>query len=155
MVYFFEGIMKTNNLIAVILTLILGVMLIIFRSFFLNVAMSIIGIALIVWAIIDAINHKWTFFVIKLLIGIALIILGWLVTKIILYILAGLILCYAIYQIFLLINSNCKKWQIFVQPALLFLVALLLLLKGFDWAFMIAGLALIVQSGLSLITFIR
>ena len=147
--------MKTNTLYSAILTIVLGALLIIFKSFLLNIVMTVLGAGIIVWAIMDAINKKWTYFAVKTVVGIALIVLSWLITTVILYVLAGLILCYAVYQIYLLISSKNKKWELFVQPILLFLVAVLLLFKGFNWAFLVAGIVLIAQGIISLVYYLK
>ncbi|MBE7061022.1 MAG: hypothetical protein E7382_00630 [Clostridiales bacterium] len=141
----------SSNLITAVLTIVLGALLIIFKGFILNIAMTIVGVGLIVWAVIDALDKKWTPAIIKGVAGVLLIVLGWLITGIILYVLAGLLLVYAVYQIYLLVTAKKKKWELFVQPVLFALIAILFFLQGFGWAFVVAGIILVIQGILALI----
>ena len=117
--------------------------------------MTILGVGLLVWAIIDFLNEKRTPAIIKAIVGVVIIVLGWLITDIVLYVFAGLLLVYAVCELYELIKAKKKGFELFVQPLLYLVAAILLLLKGFGWAFVIAGVVLIVQGGLSVFNLLK
>lgn len=147
--------MKTSNLIVAILTIVLGILLIAFKGVIINVAMTIIGAGLIVWAVIDAVNNNWTPAIIKAVGGVLLIVLGWLIANVVLYVLAGALLIYAIYQGYLLVSSRCKDLELIIQPVLFALVAILFFIQGFNWVFVLAGILLLVEGILSLLALVN
>lgn len=146
---------QSTNLIVAILTIVLGALLVIYKESILNIAITILGVGLIAWAVFDYLNKNVTPAIIKAVIGVIIIVLGWLITDIVLFIFAGLLLVYAIFELYELIKAKKKGWELFVQPLLYLVAAVLLLLKGFDWPFMIAGIALIIQGGISLFNLLR
>ena len=141
----------SSNLITAILTIALGVLLAVFKEGIIGIAMTVLGVGLIIWAIIDLIDKKMEPAIIKAVAGVAVILLGWLVASIVLFVFAGLLLIYAIYKIYLLIKAKKKKWDLFVQPVLYAIAAVLFLLNGYGWAFIAAGIVLIVQGALALV----
>lgn len=145
----------SSNLITAILTVVLGVLLVVFKASILNIAMTVLGAGLIIWAIIDLLDKNYTPAIIKAVVGVAIIVLGWVAVTIVLFVLAGLLLVYALYQIYLLITAKKKKWELFVQPVLFAVAAILFFLSGADWAFIAAGIVLIVQGALALVACLR
>ena len=145
----------SSNLITAILTIALGVLLAVFKEGIIGIAMTVLGVGLIIWAIIDFLDKKMEPAIIKAVAGVAVILLGWLVASIVLFVFAGLLLIYAIYQIYLLIKAKKKKWDLFVQPVLYAIAAVLFLFNGYGWAFIAAGVVLIVQGALALVACIK
>ena len=141
----------SSNLITAILTIALGVLLAVFKEGIIGIAMTVLGVGLIIWAIIDFLDKKMETAIIKAVAGVAVILLGWLVASIVLFVFAGLLLIYAIYQIYLLLKAKKKKWDLFVQPVLYAIAAVLFLFNGYGWAFIAAGIVLIVQGVLALV----
>ena len=84
----------SSNLITAILTIALGVLLAVFKEGIIGIAMTVLGVGLIIWAIIDLIDKKMEPAIIKAVAGVAVILLGWLVASIVLFVFAGLLLIY-------------------------------------------------------------
>ena len=83
---------KTEKIIAAVLTMVVGVLLIVMKDNFIGVLMSVIGLGLIVFGIVDAIEGAIPPAVVKMVGGLLVIICGWLVVEAVLYLLAAIIL---------------------------------------------------------------
>ena len=103
---------QSTNLIVAILTIVLGALLVIYKDSILNILMTILGVGLLVWAIIDFLNEKRTPAIIKAIVGVVIIVLGWLITDIVLYVFAGLLLVYAVCELYELIKAKKKGFCI-------------------------------------------
>lgn len=145
----------STNLITAILTVVLGIMLLLFKDTVIDIAMTVIGVGLIVWAVFDFLDKNPSSAIVKAIVGVVIIVLGWLITDIVLYVLAGILLAYAVYEIYLLIKAKRKTWEAFVQPILFAVIAVLFFLKGFDWSFIVAGVILIIQGAVALFDCIK
>ena len=73
-----------KNLFSAILYIVIGVLLIIFKSETIGWAMTIAGILFVVSGILDIIKKNYTGGGISLAIGLAILILGWVAAKIVL-----------------------------------------------------------------------
>ena len=84
---------KKNNseLFSALLYIIIGALLIIFRSQTLGWAMTIAGIFFVVSGVLDLIKQNWTGGAVSLIIGIAILVLGWVAAAIVLLVLGILI----------------------------------------------------------------
>ena len=102
---------KTNSeLFSSLLYLIVGLLLVIFRSQTLGWAMTIAGIVFIVAGVIDILKKNFGGGAISLIIGIAILILGWVAAKIVLLVLGILI---AIKGIIAFFNVKCYIMQVY------------------------------------------
>ena len=83
---------KSNSeLFSSLLYIIIGVLLIVFRSQTLGWAMTIVGALFVLSGILDLIRMNWAGGAVSLIIGIAILVLGWTATKIVLLVLGILI----------------------------------------------------------------
>ena len=143
---------KNRELFSALLYIVVGVLLVIFRSQTLNWAMTVAGVVFVVAGILDLVKKNWTGGAISLLIGVAVIVLGWLLIEIVLLILGILI---AIKGIVALINEiKGKKVSVLgvLFPCLTVLVGLVLAFgNGLDILIVIAGVLLIVNGALGLV----
>ncbi len=147
---------KNRELFSALLYIVVGVLLVIFRSQTLNWAMTVAGVVFVVSGILDLVKKNWAGGAISLVIGVAIILLGWFLFEIVLLILGILI---AIKGIVALINElKGKKVTVLgvLFPALTILVGLVLAFgNGLDILIVIAGILLAVNGVLGLIESIK
>ncbi|MBQ9782518.1 MAG: DUF308 domain-containing protein, partial [Clostridia bacterium] len=123
-----------------------------------GIAMTVLGVGLIVWAVLDLIDKNNTSGIIKLIAGIVVIVFGWTLASIVLYVMAALLLVYAVYQLYQLITGKVKDFVKFIEPGVMALIAILLLFNQggtIAWVFIVAGIFLIVEGALALINCIK
>ena len=97
---------KNSELIASLLYIIIGVLLMIFRSQTLGWAMTIAGVFFVVCGVLELVRQNWVGGAVSLIIGIAILVLGWLAAQIVLLVLGILI---AVKGVVALINVLKKK----------------------------------------------
>ena len=82
---------KNSELFASILYIIIGALLMVFKSETLGWAMTVAGVFFIISGVLDVIKRNFIGGGISLVIGIAILVLGWLVVEIVLLVLGVLI----------------------------------------------------------------
>ena len=97
---------KNSELISSLLYIIIGVLLMIFRSQTLGWAMTIAGVFFVVCGVLELVRQNWVGGAVSLIIGIAILVLGWLAATIVLLVLGILI---AVKGVVALINVLKKK----------------------------------------------
>ena len=148
---------KVNNeLFSSILYIVVGVILAIFQGDTLDWAMTIAGIFFIVSGILDLVKQNWAGGAVSLIIGIAILVLGWVATTIVIIVLGVLI---AIKGVVALIDVFRKD----NKSALDFVFAILTVVLGIALAFggllniliLIVGILLAIDGVLGLIASIK
>lgn len=92
-----------------ILYIVLGTLLVIFRSQMLNWAMTLAGIFFIVSGIIDVSKRRTLSGAVSLIIGIAILVLGWTLTNIVLLVLGVLIAVKGLVELLEVLSSKKKR----------------------------------------------
>ena len=139
---------KKNNseLFSSLLYIIIGVLLVIFRSQTLNWAMTIAGIIFIVSGVLDLIKNNWTGGAVSLIIGIAILVLGWLATTIVLLVLGILIAVKGIVALIDVFKKSKKNALELVFPILSIVVGLMLAFgNALDIMILIVGILLAID----------
>ena len=144
---------KTNSeLFSSLLYILLGVLLVVFKSQTLGWAMTIAGIIFVISGALDLIKKNWAGGAVSLIIGIAILVLGWVAAKIVLLVLGIMI---AIKGIVALINVFKQKKANALQivfPILTVIVGLMLAFgNALDIMIIIVGVLLIVDGVLGFI----
>ena len=149
-----------NKLITAAILIVIGVLFLALKGGVISIAMTVFGALLIIQAVLSALEKDYTTTIIKGAMGIGVIIFGWAFVKIALYILAGVLLVYGVLQLIdaikalpTLKNTTAKVVE-FIQPAVFIVIAVSLLFNQggtVSFAFILAGIFLIVQGVLSLI----
>ena len=145
---------KKNNseLFSSLLYILIGVLLIIFKAETIGWAMTIAGIFFIVSGALDLIKQNWAGGAVSLIIGIAILVLGWVAAKIVLLVLGIMI---AIKGIIALIEAFKKKNTNaldIIFPVLTVIVGLVLAFgNGLDILIVITGALLALDGVLGLI----
>ena len=149
---------KKNNseLFSSILYIIIGVLLVIFRSQTLGWAMTIAGIFFIVSGALDLIKQNWTGGAVSLIIGIAILVLGWLAAAIVLLVLGILIAIKGVIALIEVLKKKKKNALDFVFPALTIAVGVLLAFgRGLDIMIIIVGVLLAIDGVIGLVASLK
>ena len=144
---------KSNSeLFSSLLYILIGALLVVFRSQTLGWAMTIAGVLFIIFGILDLIKGNFAGGAISLIIGIAILVLGWTATKIVLLVLGIMI---ALKGVIAFINAlRARKKNLFkiIFPVFSVVVGLMLAFgNGLDIIIMVAGVMLIIDGILGLI----
>ena len=144
---------KNSELFSSLLYIIIGVLLIVFKSETIGCAMTIAGIIFVISGILDFVKQNFAGGAISLIIGIAILVLGWLAAKIVLLVLGILI---AVKGLVALIEEfRRKKLSVFgILFAILTIIVGLMLAfgNGLDILILLCGIFLIVDGVLGLIS---
>jgi hypothetical protein len=151
---------KTEKLIAALLTIALCVLFLVLKGGVINVAMTVLGVALIVLGVLDFAAKNVPLGVIKAIVGVLVIVFGWFLEIAVLYIVGGLLLVVGVLGIFELCKHKVGFKGVdallqYVKPLICILIGVLLFLSGFDWVFIIVGVVTVVEGGILLIDAIR
>ena len=146
---------KKNNseLFSSLLYIIIGALLIIFRSQTLGWAMTIAGIFFVVSGVLDLLKQNWTGGAVSLIIGIAILVLGWVATAIVLLVLGILIAIKGIIALINILQRKKKNALDLVFPVLTVVVGLLLAFgNGLDIMIIIVGILMAVDGVIGLVS---
>ena len=137
---------KNSELFSSVLYLIVGLLLVIFRSETIGWAMTIAGIVFIVSGILDLVKKNWAGGGVSLVIGIAILVLGWVAAAIVLLVLGILIAIKGIVALIEVFKKDKKNALDFVFPALTVVVGLMLAFgNGLDVMIIIVGVLLMID----------
>lgn len=144
---------KSNSeLFASMLYVIIGVLLIVFRSQTLGWAMTISGIVFMISGLLDLLKKNWAGGAVSLIIGLAIIILGWTATQIVLLVLGILIAIKGIVALIDALRASNKTLFGILFPILSIVVGLMLAFgNGLDIMIVIVGILLAVDGVVGLI----
>ena len=143
---------KNSELFSSLLYIIIGVLLVVFRSQTLGWAMTIAGIVFIVSGALDLIKKNWTGGAVSLVIGIAILVLGWTAAQIVLLVLGVLIAVKGVVALLDVLKKNKKNALEIVYPVLSVVVGILLAFgNGLDIMLIIVGVLLASDGALGLV----
>ncbi|MBQ8566540.1 MAG: DUF308 domain-containing protein [Clostridia bacterium] len=148
---------KTNSeLISSLLYIIIGVILVIFRSETLGWAMTIAGVFFVICGIIDLVKTNWAGGAVSLIIGIAILVLGWAATKIVLLVLGILITVKSIVLLVSVLKAKKKNALDIVFPIISAVVGIMLAFgNGLDIMIIIVGVLLAIDGVIGLVGSIK
>lgn len=144
---------KTNSeLFSSILYIVIGALLVIFKSETLNWVMTIAGVLFVVSGVLDLIKKNISGGIVSIIIGIAILVLGWLATKVVLLILGILIAIKGVVALLNVFKKQDKKILDFLFPVLSVVVGLMLAFgNGLNVMIIIVGVLLVVNGVLGLV----
>ena len=134
-----------------------GLLLCLLKGEVISIVLSIIGILVLVSAFFDWKNQRTNAGIVKLVVGICILLFGWLFVNLALFLLAAVIIIIGLKKIMQVkeqspVNlSKQDKVVVYAKPVLTVLAgAILLLNQGgvIDWIFMVVGILLIVEGAL-------
>ena len=154
--------MKNANsakLLSAALTILVGVLFLIWKGTIISVAMTVIGVLLIVSAIVNLARKRYTVGVVGAVFGVMVLCFGWLFLSVALYVLAAILLIYGILLLIEIARRGLSRIGVLAaivrlsQPIICILVAGCLLFNqggAVDWVFILSGIFLIVEGVLAL-----
>ena len=148
---------KTNAaLFSSLLYIIIGLLLVIFRSQTLNWAMTVAGVIFVISGILELVKKNWTGGAVSLIIGVAILVLGWLATQIVLLVLGILIAVKGVFALIDAIKASKKNALDLVFPILTIVVgAALAFGNALDIMIIIVGVLLTIDGVLGLISSLK
>lgn len=142
----------SSELSSSLLYIIIGVLLVIFRSQTLGWAMTIAGIIFVISGILDLVKQNWVGGAVSLIIGISILILGWAAAQIVLLVLGILIAIKGIVSLIDVLKKKRKSALMILYPILSIVVGLMLAFgNGLDIVIIIVGVLLIVDGVIGLL----
>ena len=144
---------KSNSeIFSSLLYILIGALLVIFRSQTLGWAMTIGGALFIIFGILDLIKSNFAGGAVSLIIGIAILVLGWTATKIVLLVLGIMIALKGLIAFIDALRARKKNFFKIIFPIFSVVVGLMLAFgNGLDIIIMVAGIMLIVDGILGVI----
>lgn len=144
---------KTNSEpFSSLLYIIIGVLLVIFRSQTLGWAMTIAGIIFVISGILDLVKKNWAGGAVSLIIGLVILILGWAAAQIVLLVLGILIAVKGVVALIDVLKKSKKSVLEILFPILSVVVGLMLAFgNALDIMIVIVGVLLIVDGIIGLL----
>ena len=146
--------LSSDKLIEGALTILLGILFLILQGEVIKVAMTILGVVLIVMAVLDLLDHQTFPAIVKAVFGVVVLIFGWALTTAALYILAAVLLIWGIYELYAKLKIHLKGNSVgltvtlYIAPILNIVLGLLLLFNQSGtvaWIFIVVGVLLIID----------
>ena len=142
---------QNTELFSSLLYIIIGVLLVVFRSQTLNWAMTIIGAFFVISGALDLIKQNYAGGAVSLAIGIAILVLGWLAVGIVLLVLGILIAVKGVVALLDVFKKSKKNALEIVFPILSVIAGLMLAFgRGLDIMIVIVGVLLAIDGVIGL-----
>ncbi len=145
---------KKQNLIASAVSIALGALLIAMKGNIISIALTVIGVALIAFAVIDILQGVKTLAVIKGVFGVCILVFGWVFINLALYIVGGFMIASGLMQIVnrhkpgnVIYSKKQENLELIKSIAVILAGGCLLFNQGaaVDWVFVVAGVLLIIE----------
>lgn len=148
-----------NKIISSVVLIILGIMLIVMKDSVISFALTLIGVTLLISAIIDFSQHMTHMGSAKTVMGIVIIVFGWIFVSTALYVLA---ICLTIQGIFQIIDTHRMRSAVpkgfrrafsYLTPIASVIAGIFLMFNPggtVSWIFIISGILLVAEGVLSL-----
>ena len=150
---------KTNlnsALFTSILYIIIGLLLIIFRSETLGWAMTIAGVIFVISGVLEIIKKNYVGGAVSLVIGVAILVLGWFATGIVLLVLGVLIAIKGVLELLPLLKQKKLDVKALIVSIVTIVVGLLLAFgNGLDIIIVITGILLAADGVFGLISALK
>lgn len=141
-----------TELFSSLLYVIIGALLVIFRSATLGWAMTAAGIFFIISGALDLVKKNTVGGAVSIIIGIAILVLGWTLTTIVLLVLGILIAVKGLILLFNVLNKKKKNILEILYPIMSVIVGLLLAFgNGLDLMIIITGVLLIIDGAVGVV----
>ena len=141
-----------SELFSSILYVVIGLLLVIFQSKTLEWAMTAAGVFFVVSGILDLIKKNWTGGAVSLIIGIAILVLGWLATAIVLLVLGILIAVKGVVALIDVFKNKPQNALEIVFPILTVVTGLVLAFgNGLNILIIITGILLAIDGAIGIV----
>ena len=150
---------KRGNPVAAIASVVLGILLIILKNDVISIALTVLGAAVLISAIVDFTGKRTNSAVIQAVIGVCILVFGWVFVNLALYVFAAALLIVGLLQIVDIGKSGAgcpakAGLTVYLKPAVTVLAGACLLLNQsgtIAWVFVVSGILLIAEGVLELI----
>jgi hypothetical protein len=140
-----------EGLVMALFMVALGILFLVMKSGVIGLAVTILGVALLVSAVLDFLNKDLTSCIIKAVIGVCVLVFGHLFVDVAVIVVAAVVLVYGVLELFELIKAKKKDVACYIKPAVIVVIAAALLISKwlvFDWLFIVIGVLFLVEGGL-------
>lgn len=138
----------SNGVVYALLYIVLGVLFIVFKSGMLNWLMTIAGIVFIALGIFDIIKKRLTQGIIEAVIGVVIILGGWLFVEIVLLVFGALLIVKGVTDLIKACQSKSKDFSKILCAVITAIVGILLVVAKWvtlDWFFIVLGAVFIID----------
>ena len=143
---------KHSELVSSLLYILIGALLVIFQDRTIGWAMTVMGALFIVFGILDLVRSNWGGGAVSLIIGIAILVLGWVVTEIVLLVFGVLIALKGVIALIDALRASKKDVLDIVFSILTIVIGLMLAFgNGLNVLIIIAGVMLMFNGILGLL----
>ena len=147
---------SSSALISSLLLLTVGILMVVFRSATLQWAMTFVGAVFILSGLLDIARRNTVGGAVGLIVGIAILVLGWTVTQIVLLVLGVIIAFKGIVALFEVMQRKKPRLGEILFPILTVVLGLVLAFgNGLDYIIFIIGVLLIADGVVGLIGCIK
>lgn len=150
---------KKEEIISAIASIIIGVLFIVMKDRIIGVAITVLGVVVLISALMDFLAKMTNLAIIKAVVGVCILVFGWLFVNLALYILAAGIILMGLLQISgvhknMPVNlTSGEKCMEYLKPVVTVVAGACLLLNQsgtISWVFIATGVLLILQGIMSL-----
>jgi len=143
---------KNSELLSSIILILVGVLLAIFRDNVLQWLMTAVGAVFIVLGVLDVVKKNWVNGAVSIIIGAAIVVLGWTLTSIVLIVLGVLLAIKSIISLYEIVKSKKKNvMELVYAIAGIFLGVMLAFGNLLSILILIAGILLVIDGVLGLV----
>ena len=138
----------SNGVVYALLYIVLGVLFIVFKSGMLNWLMTIAGTVFIALGIFDIIKKRLTQGIIEAVIGVVIILGGWLFVEIVLLVFGALLIVKGVTDLIKACQSKSKDFSKILCAVITAIVGILLVVAKWvtlDWFFIVLGAVFIID----------
>ena len=118
--------LKNSELISSVLLVVVGLLLVIFRTSVLQWAMTAVGAVFVVFGVLDVLKKNWLNGGVSIVVGAAIIIFGWALTEIVLIVLGVLLAIKSLVSLYEVLNKKKKNTAEIIYAAAGVLLGVLL-----------------------------
>ncbi len=151
---------KTEKIIVAAVTMAIGVLLIVLQNNFISLLMTILGVCLIAYGVLDIFHHEIPPAVIKLVAGLLIIVCGWALVQAVLYIVAAILLIVGALMLYDKIKKKVRwdNWILtaleYAAPVVCILIGGLLLFQQSEFTqiiLIVSGILTLIEGGILLV----
>ena len=151
--------LRGNEALTSLALVLIGALFMIFKGEVISIAMSLIGFTLIALGIYDIVRKFTMSGVVKIAFALLVMVAGWLLINLALYILGAFLFVAGAWQLYALWNMRFKRINLAIamhiaQPVIYILVAICLFFNqggAISWVFTVSGLFLLIDGLLGII----
>lgn len=151
---------QKGNVAAALGSILLGILLIIMKGKIITAAITILAVFVIIGAVMDFMAGLSNFGIVKLVVGVCILVFGWIFASLAFYILAAGIILMGLLQISSIkktmpVNLTAgERFQEYLKPGLMVVAGACLLFNQsgtIAWAFVATGVLLIINGIMTLV----